>query len=69
MQMARCLVQGRLTEGEGLLGTQVHPGTKWLSVPVSGGTGPQWLGPGWNWGEGRSGGGAGQDPPPFRSSC
>lgn len=46
--MERYLVQEKLTEGEGLLGTRVHPGTKWLLVPVSGGTGPQRLGPGWN---------------------
>lgn len=61
--MARYLVQEKLTEGEGLLGTRVHPGTKWLSVPVSGGTGPQRLGPGWNQGEVRGGGGAGRDSP------
>lgn len=61
--MARYLVQEKLTEGEGLLGTRVHPGAKWLSVPVSGGTGPQRLGPGWNQGEVRGGGGAGRDSP------
>lgn len=60
--MARYLVQERLTEGEGLLGIRVHPGTKWLSVPVSGGTGPQPLGPVWNRGRGAAGGGTGQDP-------
>lgn len=64
MQMARYLVQERLTECEGLLGTRMHPGTKWLSVPVSGGTGPQRLSSGWNWGRGAEVEGLGEIPPP-----
>lgn len=52
---AHCLVQERLTEGEGMLGTRVLKGTKWLLVPVSGGTGPQWPGPSWRRGRGWAG--------------
>lgn len=60
---AYCLVQERVTEGEGLLGTRVLQGTKWLSVPVSGGTGPQRSGPSWRQGRGATGEGLGRIPP------
>lgn len=69
--MARYLVQERLTEGKGLLGTRVHPGNQ---MAVGSG---QWR----NWapaarsrlesGEGCVGGGTGRDPPSWSgcSSC
>lgn len=47
-----------------MLGTRVLKGTKWLSVPVSGGTGLQWPSPSWRRGRGATGKGLGRSPTP-----